>query len=419
VPIQDQKPIVSIQPVEPYATERPVTPGVIRVHRGASAPTPLTVRYTVSGTATPGVDYTALPGSITIPANAASADIRVTPIPDALAESSETVVVSLEPDPAYTLGGRVTMASVTITPLRPAGISRYRGGAWGINTSKSGAFTDCSTLGDTCVTWLGLPNERPVAGDWNGDGKTDIGVYVGGYWILDVNGNRTFDGCETDRCVLWCGLEGEIPVVGDWNGDGKTEIGVYANGVWYLDYNGNGTWDGCTVDKCLAWFGLPDEQPVVGDWNGDGKTKIGVYVNGTWILDYNGNGAFDGCTTDRCLTWLGLPNEQPIVGDWNGDGKTKIGIYVDGMWALDYNGDGLYDNCTVDKCSSWSNLLSDLAGATPLIGDWTGDGKAKLGLRVGDGVYLDWDGNGIFEFTTSDRYFLGLATGDIPVVGKW
>ena len=36
------------------------------------------------------------------------------------------------------------------------------------------------------------------------------------------------------------GQPGDIPVVGDWNGDGKDEIGVYRSpGRWYLDYNGN------------------------------------------------------------------------------------------------------------------------------------------------------------------------------------
>ena len=61
-------------------------------------------------------------------------------------------------------------------------------------------------------------------------------------------------------------------LLGDWNGDGKTEIGVFNEGSWYLDYNGNGVWDGFATTEASA-FGWPGVTPVVGDWNGDGKDR--------------------------------------------------------------------------------------------------------------------------------------------------
>ena len=45
-----------------------------------------------------------------------------------------------------------------------------------------------------------------------------------------------------------------LPITGDWNGDGKAEIGVFVNGIWYLDFNGNGDWDGTTVDSFFNNF---------------------------------------------------------------------------------------------------------------------------------------------------------------------
>ena len=30
------------------------------------------------------------------------------------------------------------------------------------------------------------------------------------------------------------GMPGDIPIAGDWNGDKITDIGVVRNGVWYL-----------------------------------------------------------------------------------------------------------------------------------------------------------------------------------------
>jgi len=56
----------------------------------------------------------------------------------------------------------------------------------------------------------------------------------------------------TDKSVSW-GLTGDIPVVGDWNRDGKDDVGIFrpSKGIWSLDSNGNSKWD--TSDKGLSW----------------------------------------------------------------------------------------------------------------------------------------------------------------------
>ena len=64
------------------------------------------VTYTVAGTATAGTDYTALTGTVTIPAGSLSAVIDVSVLDDALVEDSETVTVTLtgvSGDPQITL----------------------------------------------------------------------------------------------------------------------------------------------------------------------------------------------------------------------------------------------------------------------------------------------------------------------------
>jgi PKD repeat protein len=132
----------------------------------------------------------------------------------------------------------------------------------------------------------------------------------------------------TDKVSSY-GRKGDTRVFGDWNGDGKTKIGVYKDGAWYLDYNGNGAFD--SNDKVYA-FGKAGWIPVTGDWNGDKKIETGVYLNGNWYLDYNGNGAFD--SNDKVYAF-GKAGWTQIVGDWNGDGKTEIGIYKEAVWYLD------------------------------------------------------------------------------------
>jgi len=55
---------------------------------------------------------------------------------------------------------------------------------------------------------------------------------------------------------------GETPVLGDWNGDGRTKIGVYLRGFWALDFNGNGRSD--APDRFFALGGQPGEHPSLG-----------------------------------------------------------------------------------------------------------------------------------------------------------
>ena len=54
-------------------------------------------------------------------------------------------------------------------------------------------------------------------------------------------------------------------------------------------------------------------------------SKIGVYVNGAWYLDDNGNGVFES-GIDKAYGFGGA-GYTPVVGDWNGDNRTKIGVF--------------------------------------------------------------------------------------------
>ena len=105
---------VTIAALDATATEAGATTGAFRVSRTGSTASPLTVFYSVAGTATPGTDYTSLPGSVTIPAGAAAANILVQPINDTRMEGNETVVVTLSSRAAYTIGSP-SSATVTIT----------------------------------------------------------------------------------------------------------------------------------------------------------------------------------------------------------------------------------------------------------------------------------------------------------------
>jgi hypothetical protein len=121
--------------------------------------------------------------------------------------------------------------------------------------------------------------------------------------------------------VFLYGQKGDVPVAGDWNGDGITAIGVFRQGRWQLDTNGDGRF---TSDDKEVVFGQAGDRPVVGDFNGNGVEDLGVYRNGTWILDTNGNRQID--ANDKVFQ-LGGADDTPVVGDWNGDGIDEAGLY--------------------------------------------------------------------------------------------
>ena len=74
----------------------------------------VTVNYTLGGTASNGVDYAALSGSITIPAGATTNSLVITALPDSVGEGNETIVLTLAPGTGYGIGAQ-SSANVTIT----------------------------------------------------------------------------------------------------------------------------------------------------------------------------------------------------------------------------------------------------------------------------------------------------------------
>ena len=111
---------VAVAASTPQAAEAGSVPGVFTITRSGDNSAPLTVRYTVAGTALAGADYVSLPGSLTIAAQSTTATISVVPIDDGAYESNETIALTLGADAAYTIGspggGTVTLSSDDLPP---------------------------------------------------------------------------------------------------------------------------------------------------------------------------------------------------------------------------------------------------------------------------------------------------------------
>jgi hypothetical protein len=253
---------------------------------------------------------------------------------------------------------------------------------------------------------------------------SSIGVFRPGTgeWFLDRNGSGVLDLCHTDTCAGPLGKEGDIPVAGSWTGTQATFLGIFEPGraTWHLDLNGNGILDGCEANACRYIYGEPGDLPVTGDWTGEGRTKIGVFrpATGEWHFDINGDGDLAGCNLNSCSRFFGGSGDLPVVGDWTGTGKTKIGVFRPGTgeWLLDFSGEGDGKSCA-RQCLSFG-----AEGDLPVVGDWDGSGVDKIGVfRPGTGEwFLDLNGNGRWDGCGVDlcRGPFGRP-GDLPVTGKW
>jgi len=238
-------------------------------------------------------------------------------------------------------------------------------------------------------------------------------------FYLDYNGNGVWNGALTDKSYNF-GISGDKPITGDWNSDGITEIGVFrpSTHLFYLDYNGNGVWNGAVIDKSYN-FGITGDTPISGDWNLDGRTEIGVFRNSTHLfyLDYNGNGVWNGATIDKSYNF-GITGDIPITGDWNNDRKTDIGVFRTSthLFYLDYNGNGAWNGASIDKSYSFG-----ITGDIPITGDWNNDGKTEIGVFRNSThlFYLDLNGNGVWNGASVDRQYNFGITGDKPLAGKW
>ena len=377
------------------------------------------------------VNSAATTGSITVTASNSSCPYTVssnsafvTITSGASGTGSGTINFSISADPGNNRSAVVTVGGAVINVVQAGvfgqsnvGFFQPSGGPlWVLDANGNGHF-DGTEAGDKYFPFTGQPGAIAFAGDWNGDGRSKVGYYYQGFWALDYNGNGIYD--AGDKFYALGGPDATyVPVVGDWNGDGRTKIGYNRFGFWALDYNGNGVFD--NTDPFYAFGGNSGETLLVGDWNGDKRSKIGFYYNGLFVLDYDGNGSFNIAQDKYYNNFTYNAGDQPMVGDWNGDGKTKIGVYRGGFWVLDYNGNGTYDGIGAggDKFFAYGGHPGD----SPIVGDWNGDGKTKIGTYNAGFWTLDFNGNGVYDGTGpgGDRFIpLGGTPGNQPLIGRW
>lgn len=242
-----------------------------------------------------------------------------------------------------------------------------------------------------------------------------VGVYrpTTGEWILDL---QTVTGPDqaplVDITVTFGGQPGDLPLSGDWNADGRSDIGVFRDGTFHLALLKAAPVVGTLVETITPFnFGQAGDRPVAGDWDGDGKDEVGLFrpgATGSFLIrrqvSVNGHPGFL-----TIVFSFGTTGDLPVAGDWNGDGIDTPGVFRPGE-----TGAFLLTNSFANSVDF--NFAFGTSDSLPVAGDWIAAGR--------DGVGIFIPTTSAFLLTQELFPKGGFVAshgqpGDLPVAGSW
>jgi hypothetical protein len=115
--------------------------------------------------------------------------------------------------------------------------------------------------------FFGNPSDVPLAGDFDGDGCDTLSIYRPSeqrFYIVNELGEDDGGLGVADHSFLF-GNPGDKPVVGDWDGDGIDEVGLHRESTGFFYWRN-------TLNTGIAdgeiFFGDPGDRFIAGDWGG-------------------------------------------------------------------------------------------------------------------------------------------------------
>jgi hypothetical protein len=308
-----------------------------------------------------------------------------------------------------------------------------------------------TTFKTTYDTYTGHSFLKCYAGDFNGDGKSDVLVHNGNSIMIHRSNGSQVDlvFSAVERVPgSWQFQPGDKFYIADFNGDGKDEVVVFNGTNWNQEYLGLLADDGNNGLKLIArydnsmpnWDFKPGDQLFVADFDGDGKKDLFIFNGSNWAFPYLGmlkssGGGFSLIQRyDSSLPgWIMKPNDRYYVGDFTGDGKQDLWVFNGNNWAIPYlgmlksNGNSLTMSHVYNtSLPGWIMKPND----QHWVGDFNGDGKADLyvfngadwaiaylGMLKSNGAALDnvvvYGGNAPgWQMRKNDRHYLADINGD-------
>jgi hypothetical protein len=207
-----------------------------------------------------------------------------------------------------------------------------------------------------------------AAGDFDGDGRTDLFLATGTAWFFSRGGSQpwTYLG-PSGR------LTGELAFA-DIDNDGTTDVlWRTADGTLYYSKSGK------AAPVALTHVPVPANELRFGDFDGDGKTDIFYTQGGVWNFWYSSTHAWSSPGGSS------LPLSALLFGDFDGDGKTDILGVANGHWSISSAG-------TQPWAKLNDKLTDSFAGA--VVGDFDGDGQKEIAWNDGSDWYYSPGGRG-------------------------
>ena len=244
----------------------------------------------------------------------------------------------------------------------------------------------------------------PLAGDFTGDGKTDI-VTVGrtGSCVLHANGATSFTSLTPWSAVPFYGSRATLSA--DVTGNGRSDlVAVNGTSTWVLPSTGS-AFAQPQLWSSAAFYGA--RATLIADVNHDGRADlIAVNDTTTWVMLSTGSGF------SAPQQWSGVP--------FYGTRAT---------FAADVNGDGRADLVAVNDTTTWVMLSTPWGFSAPqlwsrtpfygsrvtLAGDVNGDKNADL-VAVNDTSTWVMTSNGT-GFSAPQRWSNGPFYGDMATLG--
>ncbi len=203
----------------------------------------------------------------------------------------------------------------------------------------------------------GLPQDKLVPADYDGNGKTDFAIFRDGGWHI-YNSQETY-----------FGQAGDVPVPGDYDGDTRADLAIFHEGLWHIKQSSNGS-----VISFL--FGISADKAVPADYDGDGKFDAAIYRDGVWYIQRSTEG-FTGVQ-------FGASTDRPVPADYDGDGKCDVAVYRDGDWYI------------LGSSAGFSAVRFGISTDDPVAADYDGDGKADVAVYRDGTWYFLYSSNGAF-----------------------